>query len=283
MGGHVRLSLTECCPFLIELAAVHSEPFVTPFDLRFVLFGFPIRVQGLFWLVALLICANGPLQGGTILVLMGGFFVSILVHELGHTFAFRYYGIRSHIVLYWLGGLAIPGSPAFGPQFPWENDYSSRKRGGPWQHVIISFAGPAAGFLLASLIILLIVGTGGKFQLVSSFPVFWTFQLPARQAGNLTLFFLVHYMLYFNIFWGLMNLLPVFPLDGGQIARELFIMSDPWEGANRSMLVSTVVGVAAGIGGFIIGSQYMGFLFLSLAYSSYIAWQQMQGRGGRPW
>ena len=37
-------------------------------------------------------------------------FVSILVHELGHSLVMRYFGQSSHIVLYMLGGLAIPDS-----------------------------------------------------------------------------------------------------------------------------------------------------------------------------
>ena len=35
-------------------------------------------------------------------------FVSIGIHELGHALAFRRYGIESRIVLYFMGGMAIP-------------------------------------------------------------------------------------------------------------------------------------------------------------------------------
>ena len=38
----------------------------------------------------------------------GAVLVSIVIHELGHAIAFRYYGIASDIVLYQFGGLAIP-------------------------------------------------------------------------------------------------------------------------------------------------------------------------------
>ena len=34
-------------------------------------------------------------------------------------------------------------------------------------------------------------------------------------------------LLYVNILWGLVNLLPIYPLDGGQIARELFTLRNP--------------------------------------------------------
>ena len=39
---------------------------------------------------------------------------------------------------------------------------------------------------------------------------------------NATLNTAIWDMLWVNIYWGLVNLLPVYPLDGGQIARELF-------------------------------------------------------------
>ena len=43
-----------------------------------------------------------------------------------------------------------------------------------------------------------------------------------RASTIIILFVLVWDLLFVNIFWGLVNLLPVFPLDGGQISRELF-------------------------------------------------------------
>ncbi|HEX4607162.1 MAG TPA: hypothetical protein VH092_03070, partial [Urbifossiella sp.] len=58
-------------------------------------------------------------------------FVSFLVHELGHAAAFRAYGVGSHVVLYSLGGLAVP----------WDD------LRGRWRRVVVSLAGPGAGFV----------------------------------------------------------------------------------------------------------------------------------------
>ena len=40
-------------------------------------------------------------------------------------------------------------------------------------------------------------------------------------------------LLQVNILWGLMNLLPIYPLDGGQIARELFTLSNPRQASSN--------------------------------------------------
>ena len=92
-------------------------------------------------------------------------------------------------------------------------------------------------------------------------------------------------MLWFNIVWGAVKLLPVFPLDGGQIAQTLIVASDPWGGLTRSLWLSVITGaITAVVGGIAFQSIFMVMLFGSLAYSSYLALQQVGGGGrGRPW
>ena len=95
-----------------------GEPRPTRFDLNFSLMGFPVRVHPAFFILPLLLGAGftglayqiGLNAGVILLVLAVVFFVSILVHELGHALAFRYYGYPCRIMLYWMGGLAIPDS-----------------------------------------------------------------------------------------------------------------------------------------------------------------------------
>ena len=93
-------------------------------------------------------------------------------------------------------------------------------------------------------------------------------------------------LLWVNIFWGLLNLLPVFPLDGGQIARELLTRCDPAGGTVASLWLSFATAIILAVCGFIfLQSFLMAILFGSLAYSSYMALQQFGGGGfgGRPW
>ena len=82
-----------------------QQPPPTQYDLRFTVAGIPVRVHPLFWLITLLFGATGNLLLLPIWILV--IFVSILIHELGHAFAFRRFGQRSHIVLHFSGGLTM--------------------------------------------------------------------------------------------------------------------------------------------------------------------------------
>ena len=219
-----------------------AEPPRSPYDLNFVCFNFHCRVHPWFWAISVILGLGG--LGGAqtshralMLVLwVCVMFVSILVHELGHAILMRYYGENARIVLYAMGGLAISEGGML------------QRRGGRsgWQQVLISFAGPAAGFLLAGLTVVLIYAMGGKVLWEAHFPIFWRIQLPPTLA-NPALYALLFSMLYVNFLWGLLNLLPIYPLDGGQISRELFLMKDTHTGiANSLMLSILTAGALAG-------------------------------------
>jgi Zn-dependent protease len=92
-------------------------------------------------------------------------------------------------------------------------------------------------------------------------------------------------LLWVNIFWGLINLLPIFPLDGGQIAQELMIRNNARQGLEKSLQLSIVVAaVMAVFCGMKFGDFFMVFFFGYLAYINYDAIQQLRGRGGfGPW
>ena len=61
----------------------------TPFDVRFPLFGIPIRIHPSFWLILVLllydIVAIRPIAAGLVLAAL---FFSILCHELAHAWYF---------------------------------------------------------------------------------------------------------------------------------------------------------------------------------------------------
>ena len=140
-----------------------GEPPRTQYDVNFNVLGFPVRVHPFFWLAAFLLGSRsgGKDPGIALLIWVVSFFVSILIHELGHTLMMRRFGISSHIVLHMMGGLAIPDSSGFGVQ-----SRDSRSS------ILISFAGPAAGFAFAGLIILVILGSGGQSAFGQRFPFF---------------------------------------------------------------------------------------------------------------
>jgi stage IV sporulation protein FB len=97
-------------------------------------------------------------------------------------------------------------------------------------------------------------------------------------AGRLELF--VSFMLFVNIFWGLMNLLPIQPLDGGGIAKaiiEKYRPRDAWAVALKlSMGTAIVVGV---VGLILWKSVFIAVLFGMLAYSNWQMLQQLRQYG----
>ena len=240
----------------------------TRYDLRFNLAGFPVRVHPLFWLIAVLLgYSSGDLLQILIWVLV--VFISILVHELGHALAFRRYGMSSQIVLHFAGGLTIPESTRWGSQ--WANVAL-----GPNQNIFISLAGPGAGFLVAALVIAGVLLTGGSIittRLLGFIP------LPALAVlpfGGALVSLFVTALLWVNIFWGFINLMPVFPLDGGSVTRNVLLQADPIDGIRKSLWVSVIAGaLIALVAFFSLNSLYMAILFGFLAFQSY---QSLQGR-----
>jgi stage IV sporulation protein FB len=86
-------------------------------------------------------------------------------------------------------------------------------------------------------------------------------------------------LLWVNIFWGLINLMPVQPLDGGNVARNLFLHYDPLDGVRKALWLSVITGaLLALLGLFAFRSIYMALLFGLLAYQSY---QSVSNRYGR--
>lgn len=115
----------------------------------------------------------------------GGFFLSILLHEMGHSVVARNYGIPIRgITLFIFGGVAELGH---NPQTP-------------KQEFMVAAAGPCVSFLLG----LLFFGLAGLVQSTDiSRPVYAV----------------LNYLFIINIVLAIFNLVPAFPLDGGRIFR----------------------------------------------------------------
>ena len=239
----------------------------TRFDLRFNIAGFPVRVHPLFWVIAILL-GSGSNNLLMILVWIVVVFVSILVHELGHALAFRRYGQDSEILLHFSGGLTIPVSS------PWGSSYATVGLT-PNQHIIVSLAGPFAGFLLAGLVLAVGAALGGQIITTTILGVI-PFPVVLMPYGSaLTDIFIT--FLWVNIFWGILNLLPVYPLDGGHVARYVLIQRDPLDGLRKSLWVSIITGGVLAVAGMLaFGSIYMAFLFGLLAFQSF---QMLQSLG----
>jgi len=213
-----------------------------PGTLRFRLFGFPIAIHWSFWVIPILFGAGGvgdPIQQTRfLLILVAVFFISILGHELGHAFAYRKYGGRPNIFIYAMGGMAMV------------HGHYTRK-----QKIIITIAGPLFGFLMALICYGILLLYSGGF-----FPINW------QSAGGVYLYTFLIWMSYLNTFWSFLNLLPIVPLDGGQLLGH--IMHE-----KRPVLRGKIGAFTALIAGIIL--LQLGYIFAMIIFG-FLAYQNLQ-------
>ena len=241
-----------------------AEPSPSQGDLHFSLFGFPVRINPWFWLVALFLSGLGaPVS---VFLWIAAMLICILLHELGHAVVMRAYGYRPSIVLYSFGGLAIPHAGAYGVRRP-----------GPWGDMLIAFAGPAAGFLLAVILALPI------YFLATRFPhdyrlAFYFHVVPDVSVPNHLLTDFLDDVFQITVMWGLLNLLPIYPLDGGQIAQQIFVLTNPRDAIRQSLILSMLVaGLMAVIALVQWHSTYLAVFFAWLTYSNFTMLQSYRG------
>ncbi len=171
-----------------------QEPLHTRLELRFRLLGLPGRISLLFWIAAAALgvryYADPEIASfGWFAFWMAAVLASVLFHELGHVLVGRLSGLRGQVVLHELGGLTMG-----------VDDLPRR-----WQRVGVLLAGPLAGALV-------VAGIWGLTYL----------PLPDWSAQTRTAVAIgVKILLVINVFWTAVNLLPLWPLDGGRVACEI--------------------------------------------------------------
>lgn len=160
--------------------------------------------------------------------------LSILVHELGHALVARHYRLRPSILLHGLGGLC-------------SHDRAERDR----HDVFIIVAGPGAGLLLGCAA--WIVSSNASPMLLRSG---W-------------LGYVLSTSIYVNIGWSFVNLLPVWPLDGGQLYRLLMLrLFKPARAEKVTHYTALALLAMAIVLGGVSGSSLMVMLVLWIAWSN---------------
>ncbi len=208
--------------------------------LSFRFLNMPVQIHWPFWVIAGLVAyfAFNPVDPERLIAFLlgvGMVFISILVHELGHALTGRKFGSKPAIMLHGFGGVAIQRSA-----------YFSRK-----QDLLVLFAGPAAGFVLAAICFVL----AGL--------------IPANSIPTAILRDVIFFGFLINVFWNVLNLAPVMPLDGGQILRNLM-------GPARAQQ-ARYIGVIFAVGLAILAIVY-GFIFVAIAFGL-LAYQNFTGQG----
>jgi Zn-dependent protease len=87
----------------------------------------------------------------------------------------------------------------------------------------------------------------------------------------------VYIFVMISLFWAILNLAPVYPLDGGQITRELLVLFNVHHAIPKSLFVSIATGVAIGSWAF-DGQMFLTMMFFWMAFSSYQLLEQLQGK-----
>lgn len=185
-------------------------PRCSEWRIYFSLFGVPVCVQPMAWAtLALLGGALRITRAGDVppvLLFMAAGFLCVLAHELGHALAARRFGASEiHVVITALGGLT-----RFRTALP------SRT-----QQLWITAAGPLASLLWGALLALLWgVAAGdalGGLKCLFTLPLFGELALPQLPPFPPMLHLFWLYSLCVSLWWSLLNLLPIYPMDGGQI------------------------------------------------------------------
>ncbi|MBI4663169.1 MAG: hypothetical protein HY735_30545 [Verrucomicrobia bacterium] len=200
--------------------------------LRFALAGIPVTIDWWFWLIIFILGPNltvaTPEDWMQVAIWMTVVFVSIMIHELGHAMVGRRFGAQPSIHLHGFGGSTyLPGA-----------------RFRRTQSILVSAAGPLAGFVTGLAVLLLdsIVGNQPRWM-----------RIAVRDA------------LWVNFAWTLVNLLPIQPLDGGQILREVL-------GPRRAQITAWIGLVLAGVlclWTFSAGLYFSSFMLAVLAYLNF--------------
>ena len=182
------------------------------------IFGVDIRIHLSFFLLLAFIGLSqqaahipvNPWRGAALVAIIFG---SVIFHELGHALVGRHTGVPPRaIVLLPIGGVTIfdetkPALPA-----NWRRDAQ------------ISAAGPAVNFIVAGISAVLLRVADPNAHI-------WAY--PYVSSGNLP-----HSILWANLWLGLFNLLPAYPMDGGRVLRAIFSRSmEPVRATRRAISI----------------------------------------------
>ena len=143
------------------------------------------------WIFGVQYISGGPQAAWSSLLFIVLLFLCVLLHEFGHIFTARAFGVRTpDVILLPIGGVArlerIPEKPS--------------------EEFLIAIAGPAVNVVIASLLVLL---AGANLS---------ADHLAALESADVSM---IDRLAAVNLFLAVFNLIPAFPMDGGRVLRAL--------------------------------------------------------------
>jgi Zn-dependent protease len=227
------------------------------------LFGIEIRVHMLFIILSAywLITSKAPQSTAMMLTML---YLIVLMHEFGHCFAARAVGGEAHTILMWpLGGLAYAHAPLR-----------------PWPQFVTVAGGP-----LVNVVFCMLSGAGLWHFYAAEWPPAigwaWLNPLDGVPLYRDTPWLVFAASLFYNVNLLLLafNLLPIYPLDGGQLFQAVV-----WHfvGLQRATRIACMVGIGGAIviGGLGMlegrnGARPPMLLFIAL-WGGYTCWQRLR-------
>lgn len=228
--------------------------------IRFSLFGVRVTIQPTLWLMlaglglAFGMSGGADMAGVAIFALAG--LLCLLVHEMGHAMVSRRLGGGSPEVC-----LALLGGACTNP------DARLTRTGG----VLMTMAGPAASLLPG------LFAVAALAVLIDSYPAACYIALHSLagvvredtwQLGSPYLILFCIRLIQVGFWWSVFNMLPVFPLDGGQIMHGL--MDSP----RRMHFLSLCFACLLTVGSLVLGLWLVAVLMVVLAFLNYRCCQQ---------
>ncbi|MBI3900754.1 MAG: M50 family metallopeptidase, partial [Chlamydiia bacterium] len=192
----------------------------------------PIAIHPFFWVISALIGWLYTQNFIGTLIWIGIILVSVVVHELGHALTAVLFRQKAKIQLVALGGLTAYDGPKL--RF--------------WQQFFIAFNGPLFGFFLFLAA---------------------TFLLASHWIQSPVLISIIRVVQVANLFWTVVNLLPILPLDGGQILRIILEASFGVKGFKASLLIGAILATLFALACFVVHALLAGAIFFLFAYESF--------------
>ncbi len=207
------------------------------------IFGISVNIHLTFFLLPLIFGVLAGLKGIFLILFV---FSCVTIHELMHSLAAMYFGIKvKSITLYPIGGIAA----------------IDKMPDRPRDELVISLAGPASNFVIATVLYIIlknILPYNSLYNILGRIDT-WQNTLGAT--------------IWINVMLGLFNLLPAFPMDGGRVFRALLAQTMNYRKATHIAVITSNVFAAI----FIILSLWKGYIMLGLiAVFLYIASNQEQ-------
>lgn len=171
--------------------------------------------------------------------------VSVLVHELAHAAMIGAFGYgASAIVLGGMGGVTV-----------------NRRVARPWHDMVISLAGPISSFILAAL--------------------FWWLRMVVPFFQRDPMFLpLTAYLVLANVFWGIFNLVPISPLDGGHAVRNFLRMFlDERRAFAIAVWIGMIAGTAVALWEARQGSYFIAVFLGWMVFMNFQSWQYFREHG----